>query len=86
MGALFQRKRGRRQVRRLSPVLRLIDGEATDEELVRRLRAGDEAAFAAIVGRYGRRLEAHARRTLSGRGHDAEDVVQEAFVRAHRAL
>jgi RNA polymerase sigma-70 factor (ECF subfamily) len=64
----------------------MIDGEATDAELVRRLRAGDEAAFAAIVGRYRRRLEAHARRTLAGRGHDAEDVVQEAFVRAYRAL
>jgi RNA polymerase sigma factor (sigma-70 family) len=59
----------------------------TDEaELVRRLRAGEESAFTEIVLRYRPRLLAFARRLLAGRSESAEDVVQEALMRAHRAL
>ena len=59
----------------------------TDEaELVRRLRAGEESAFTEIVRRYRPRLLAFARRLLAGRSHATEDVVQEALMRAHRAL
>jgi RNA polymerase sigma factor (sigma-70 family) len=58
-------------------------GEA---ELIRDLRAGDESAFAEIVRRYRPRLLAFARRLLAGRSANAEDVVQEALMRAHRAL
>lgn len=68
------------------PVLRLVGGQPSDKELVRRVRAGDQAAFAAVVRRYEQRLTAHARRTLAAGSADAEDVVQEAFARAHRAL
>jgi len=58
----------------------------TDEELVARFRAGDDAAFTAIHDRYRGPLVAFARRMVQGTGHDAEDVVQDAFLRAHGAL
>jgi RNA polymerase sigma factor (sigma-70 family) len=58
----------------------------TDEELVARFRRGDEAAFAAIHDRYRVPLVGFARRMLRGTGHDPEDVVQDAFLRAHAAL
>lgn len=65
---------------RLTPV-----DDRRDAALVARVRAGDQAAFAAIVTEHTPRLLAHARRIVGGH-HDAEDVVQEAFVNAHRAL
>jgi RNA polymerase sigma factor (sigma-70 family) len=57
-----------------------------DEELVRRLRVGDDAAFAVIHQRYAKRLERYAANILGGRREHAEDVVQEALLRAHRAI
>lgn len=57
-----------------------------DDELVRRLRAGDDAAFDVIHQRYAKRLERYAARMLGGRRQHAEDVVQEALIRAHRAI
>ncbi len=62
------------------------DPRDEDLRLVERLRAGDERAFDAIVARHRPRLLAFARRILRDRPDTAEDVVQEAFVRAHRAL
>ncbi len=59
---------------------------ATDEQLVDLVRAGDERAFAEIVDRYEARLTAFARRLLGCAHHDAEEVVQDAFWRALRAL
>lgn len=58
----------------------------TDETLVARVRAGDDEAFAEIVQRYEAPLTGYARMVLGGAHHDAEEVVQDAFVRAHRAL
>ena len=57
-----------------------------DDELVALLRAGHPQAFAAIHERYRARLLGYARRVLRGAHHDAEDVVQDAFARAHAAL
>jgi RNA polymerase sigma factor (sigma-70 family) len=57
-----------------------------DARLVERFRAGDERAFDAIVARHRPRLVAFARRILRSRPDAAEDVVQEALMRAHRAL
>jgi RNA polymerase sigma-70 factor, ECF subfamily len=59
---------------------------ATDEQLVDLVRAGDDRAFAAMHERYEARLVAYARQLLGGAHHDAEEVVQDAFVRAIRAL
>lgn len=57
----------------------------TDTDLARRLRAGDEAAFAELDHRHRRALVAYARRLLRS-DHDAQDVVQDALVSAHRVL
>ena len=57
-----------------------------DDALVARIRAGDEAAFETLVAAYRPRLVAHARRILGERRDAADDVVQEALWRAHRAL
>jgi RNA polymerase sigma-70 factor (ECF subfamily) len=61
-------------------------GAATDEALVAAIRSGSDAAFAAIVHRYEGALTGYARQVLGGRHHDAEECVQDAFVRALRAI
>lgn len=58
----------------------------TDEQLVDRVRRGDDAAFAEIVRRYEAPLTRFARMVLGGAHHDAEECVQDAFVRALKAL
>lgn len=56
-----------------------------DEELIRRVRSGDTTAFDALIDRhYGACLRL-AWRYLGERA-DAEDAVQDALVRAYRAL
>jgi RNA polymerase sigma-70 factor (ECF subfamily) len=57
----------------------------TDEELVALATAGDLDSFNQLVARWERPIYALAYRTL-GREEDARDVVQEAFLRAFRAL
>jgi RNA polymerase sigma-70 factor (ECF subfamily) len=61
-------------------------GSASDDALVAAVRAGSDAAFAAIVRRYEGPLTAYARQMLGGRHHDAQECVQDAFVRALRAM
>ena len=58
----------------------------SDESLVALYRAGREEAFDTLHERHRRRLHAAAARALRSHGGDAEGIVQEAFVRAHRAL
>ena len=62
------------------PTLRL----RSDEHLVSLFRAGREEAFDVLHERHRRRLHAAASRALRSSGGDAEGVVQEAFLRAHR--
>jgi RNA polymerase sigma factor (sigma-70 family) len=57
-----------------------------DETLVGLIAAGSDDAFAALDERYRRRLVRFARGFVPGGQADAEDVVQEAMVRAVRAL
>ena len=57
-----------------------------DARLVADFRAGDDLAFEAIVARHRPRLLAFARSILRRAPDTAEDVVQEALIRAHRAL
>jgi RNA polymerase sigma-70 factor (ECF subfamily) len=59
---------------------------ATDEQLVDLVRDGDDRAFDAIHERYEQRLIGYARQMLGGAHHDAEEIVQDAFVRALAAL
>jgi RNA polymerase sigma-70 factor (ECF subfamily) len=59
--------------------------EATDEHWVERARAGDVGAFEELVRRHQRGVYAFCRR-LTGDHHQADDVAQEAFVRAYSAL
>src|SRR3954471_14804337 len=61
-------------------------GSATDEALVAAVRAGSDAAFSAIVRRYEPQLPPSARQVLGGRHHDAEECVQDAFVRGLRSM
>lgn len=56
-----------------------------DRTAVSRARAGDGEAFRALVERHSRYLFGVAHR-LTGSAADAEDVVQEAWLRAHRQL
>jgi len=64
---------------------RLPERAPTDEELIARVLAGDETAYETIVARYGDYVYTIAVRIV-GNDEDAEDVAQEAFVRAYRAL
>lgn len=61
------------------------DAEGRERALVERLRGGDPEAFEELVRTYQHRVFGIAVRML-GDASEAEDVAQEAFVRAHRAL
>ena len=56
-----------------------------DAAAVAQARAGDSEAFRLLVERYSRALFRLAYR-MTGNEHDAEDVVQEAFLKAYRSL
>ena len=58
----------------------------SDDDLVARFRSGHDAAFEEIHRRYRAQLIGFARRILSATAHDADDVVQDAFIRAYRSL
>jgi RNA polymerase sigma-70 factor (ECF subfamily) len=58
---------------------------ATDEMLVERVRAGDLGALEALMRRHNRLLYRTARAILRDDA-EAEDAVQEAYLRAYRAL
>src|SRR5215475_12100437 len=66
---------------RKSPLLKLQG----DEHLIAMARAGNPGAFETIVDRYQGRLLGFCRQML-GSTEDAEDVLQEVFVNAYRAM
>src|SRR3989441_4624859 len=57
----------------------------SDAALVRRVQTGDTGAYADLVARYRDRLGRYALHMLGNR-EDAEEVLQDAFVRAYRSL
>ena len=54
-----------------------------DDEVITALRSGDQAAFAAVTERFRRQLHVHCYRML-GSFDEAEEIVQETFLRAWR--
>lgn len=56
-----------------------------DRELVRRFNAGDESAFLEIMTHYREKLFPIVLSLLRNRS-DAEEIVQDTFIRAHRGL
>jgi len=61
-----------------------LGGEATDEELIRNVRATDDAAaFETLVHRYEHELFSYLRRYL-GSAEMAEDVFQATFLQVHQ--
>ncbi len=59
--------------------------EMTDAATVSRARAGDPDAFRLLVERHSKAIFRLAYR-MTGNEHDADDVVQEAFLRTYRQL
>jgi RNA polymerase sigma-70 factor (ECF subfamily) len=57
----------------------------TDADAVALARGGDSEAFRALVERHSRAVYRLAHR-MTGSPHDAEDVVQETFLKAYRQL
>jgi RNA polymerase sigma-70 factor, ECF subfamily len=58
---------------------------AFDQELVTRFKSGDAAAFDQMVERYWSRIYSMVNQLLRN-PQDAEEVTQDAFIRAHRGL
>jgi len=57
----------------------------TDAEIVSRIMSGDVDAYAVLVTRYRPRLSRYALRMLGNR-EDAQEALQDAFIRAYRAI
>ena len=68
--------------------MNIIHGEPRqlpDQDLVARIRGGDGSAFELLMRRHNRMMF-RAARSILGNDAEAEDAVQEAYVRAYRAL
>ena len=59
--------------------------KSDDVELIQRILAGDETAFASLISKYQRQIHTYALRRI-GDFHIAEDITQETFLRVHQNL
>ena len=66
----------------VKPLMRL----RSDDQLLALFRAGHDEAFDVIHDRYRQRLFAYTRQMLPGSRQDAEDALQDVFVRAYGGL
>ncbi len=57
----------------------------SDQELVKRVQQGDKKAFDLLVIKYQHRIAGLVSRFISD-SHEVQDVTQEAFIKAYRAL
>src|ERR1051326_3621874 len=62
-----------------------MSADASDLSLVRRVQRGDKGAFDALVRKYQHKLVKLVMRYVRNPA-DAEDIAQEAFIKAYRAL
>jgi RNA polymerase sigma-70 factor (ECF subfamily) len=62
-----------------------MEGRPTDGDLFERAQRGDVAAYEEVVRRY-QEVAFRTAYVITGSGADAEDAVQEGFVKAYRAL
>jgi RNA polymerase sigma-70 factor (ECF subfamily) len=62
-----------------------VSGADPDEALVRRAVGGEAGAFRELFERFGPHVLATARRIV-GDAHDAEEILQEVFLKVHRRL
>jgi RNA polymerase sigma-70 factor, ECF subfamily len=67
------------------PPMPPMSGPDSSVDLVARLQRGDEAAFEELIRTHSGRLLSVARRFLSN-NEDAQDAVQDAFIRAFKAI
>ena len=63
-----------------------VDASASDAELVRRARAGSDAAFARLVERHQGAVRGFLRRTLGGGWGGADEGAQDVFLPAWASL
>lgn len=63
----------------------MSETDETDQQLVQRVQAGDKAAFNLLVLKYQHRVLKLVSRFISDAA-EAQDVAQEAFLKAYRAL
>lgn len=63
----------------------MSDQNLLDEQLVERVQRGDKAAFNLLVKKYQHKVVNLVARYVNNQG-DAQDVAQEAFIKAYRAL
>ena len=81
MGTLIKEERQKGQIAMSTKAQEV----ALDKVLVARFKKGDEAAFEEMVSRYWDRIYAMVMQLLRN-SQDAEEVTQDAFIRAHRGL
>lgn len=65
---------------------RTNDHETLDVDVARRARAGDHAAFTRVVRQHDPHLRGLAFSLLAGDAHAMDDVLQDAYLKAYRAL
>lgn len=63
----------------------MIPGEEADQQLVERVQKGDKRAFEVLVLKYRHRIFSLVSRFVRD-SDEVQDVVQEAFIKAYRAL
>ena len=86
IGSQMLRRAGPSESVSVPPAEREIDLEhEEDEALVRRTQKGDSSAFDVLVGRYKERLYATVYHMTSNH-EDANDLVQETFIKAYKSL